>query len=505
MHISTLAALMAVLTLLPSCNPEPVPCEPEPKPPVEQPQDPKPPVEQPQDPEPSLGAIKILGPIEQVAHAQAADWKREVTRVVPEGAHALAIVDVTGSECKTFVTPSDDANVFVILPYTVDVPSFQGGKTGTFYEWLPPLNSTTCSLSPYRLVEWIPKGDSYTLGVGTGLLDRDRVTVKIERAPKPAPLAFQMGISNSYLWRGHCGGYCNLEGELGDKYTKSIREHGLDPIDAFVTFPPVRNGRLDLDSGGALSYRNRVLAYSPGYVHFPPAQRERWNADLNRMEPTTVESRAAYYRALEATIAAENLKGRAWVYLWDEPHDDVRAALIAEATLAKANAPSALIMVTATTDAGLSPLFDVFAPVLNWFGRNGKPGADAYRGKQLWPYVSCMGSCGPNRSENVNVVKTPGPDTRLADLLIDRPAKYLFDYIAELREVKAQSGLYYSAVEGYRLVPRVDIAADAWNFGGHGDGLLYVPGTPGKWGLTEHLPVGSFRLKLLRAALEGVR
>ena len=67
----------------------------------------------------------------------------------------------------------------------------------------------------------------------------------------------------------------------------------------------------------------------------------------------------------------------------------------------------------------------------------------------------------------------------------------------------ADGGLYYHAVEGYRLSPNgVYLLEDPWNFGGNGDGLLLYPGRPGEFGLTEHQPLPSLRLKLIRYAIE---
>lgn len=438
----------------------------------------------------SAGSVKVLESIEQIAYTLPEDWGVSSVREVPPGKTAIAVLEIEGKECDPMVTPQD-AIVRVMLPYETTVPSYQGGRTGRFYEWLAPLNSETCKLSSYRLVEWIPTAEGdVKMGVG-----EDLVTVSIILKAAPTPLEFFIGAQNSYLWQGHCGGYCNMEADLGHKYAQALRSYGVTPMDSHVILPPVKNGKLDLDATGEFSFRKLILNYSTEHVYFPPAPRT-WS----------VSQRTAYYQAMQNTVVSENLVGRAWVYLWDEPTSAQKSALLAELSLAKSAAPSVKMMVTTTYDSTLNTYIDVYAPVLNLLGRKGYPLPLAYSGKGLWPYVSCMDSCGPNRADNVNVSKDPGPDTGLPDMLIDRPSSFIFNYVKELRDSGADAGLYYSAVEGYRLVPMgIDIQHDAWNFGGHGDGLLFVPGRPNEMGLTEHLPIPSWRLVVLRAALEGVK
>ena len=99
--------------------------------------------------------------------------------------------------------------------------------------------------------------------------------------------------------------------------------------------------------------------------------------------------------------------------------------------------------------------------------------------------------------------RVPGPDTGLPDFLIDRPAERLFAYFRELEEIGSGAGLYYEATEGYKLVPLgVRLFTDPWNFGGNGDGLLVYPGRPREFGLNEDMALPSFRLKLIRHAIE---
>lgn len=49
---------------------------------------------------------------------------------------------------------------------------------------------------------------------------------------------------------------------------------------------------------------------------------------------------------------------------------------------------------------------------------------------------------------------------------------------------------------------RLDPWTTQWAFGGNGDGTLFYPGTPAKIGGTQHVPVSSIRLKLIREGYE---
>ena len=425
--------------------------------------------------------FRVLHPIERIAYSD--DWRTETRRTVIGNGHAFAVLHLGVKRCASLDASVEGVAFFTFYPTRIKTPSYEGGKTGTFYEALVPRNSVSCDLSSYVFAEWLPdvSGDvSFRLG-------NETVTVKINlekvfRAPN-RPL--YVGISNSFLIKGHCLGYCRREAELGRKYNAMLRAHHIQPLQSWAFFPPVRHGRLDLDAGriDGLSFRDLAMAPGDPMVGFPRA--------------THYKDQVAYLKALETTVREEALIGRAWVYVHDEPEN--LAILRDELVLYRAYAPSVLTMVTMSFDKSLASYVDIFAPVLNQLRR----GSGTYSGHRLWPYVSCMGSCGPNMAVRPESPRAPGPDTGLSDFLIDRPAEHLFAYFRELDRMGADGGLYYHAVEGYRLVPDgVNLLEDPWNFGGNGDGLLLYPGRPGEFGLTEHQPLPSFRLKLIRYAIE---
>lgn len=368
--------------------------------------------------------------------------------------------------------------LYAMLPYVTTIGSGDKTPPGTYYDALLPLNSTTCSVSPYRFIGMRAKPMVVTIEGAKLTIDPTRA------APKPFP--FYMGSTNSYQILGHCKAYCNREVELQTKYWTMLNEHGVYPFKSTILPLKPVSGKLNIDDGGDASFRNAVMKYSPGMVDIPPPA-------FNQ----TVAAKTAYYQAAEATVKAEGLVGRAYSYFWDEPGD--LTALATEMKLAVANAPSIRLMVTTSYSATLSGLISIYSPIINYLTNPG-----LYAAYGLWPYASCQDSCGPDRNgSHLNDAKYSGPDTGKPDFLIDRPASNILAFIKGNRAMGATGNLYYESTEGYKLAPLgVDLFRDAWNFGGHGDGLLTYPGRPGEWGLTEHTPIKSIRLKLIQWATE---
>ncbi len=424
---------------------------------------------------------KLLHPVERIAYTT--DWRTETARRVSPGDATFVIVRAGSSACVSVET-SFPAKTYAMAPTPISVPSGRGGKTGIFYEALIPLNPVSCKLSKYILVDWTPKAEGkYIFRVdGTPL----RVNVAWRDQTKPIRRPFFIGIANSHLVKAHCFGYCRKEGELGQAYNRILTEHGLQPMQNWVRLPRLRDGRLDLDDGHETGTSFRQLVMIPaisGQIGFPRAS--RYNDPI------------AYLRALEATVSEEGLSGRAWVYAVDEPKVD--GALKAMLKLYRLFAPSVRVMVTTPYRTDLADLVDIFAPVYNQLLN----GHAASGGSETWSYASCMGSCGPRRRLNIEPARKPGPDTRLPDLLIDRPAERLFQFFRDADRLNLKAGLYYEATEGYQLAQHGhDLITDPWNYGGNGDGLLLYPGRPGEYGLTEHQPLPSMRLKLIRHALQ---
>jgi hypothetical protein len=427
----------------------------------------------------------LLNPIERIAYSD--DWRQQVVRSVETGGSVFVIARVGDHACKPIITSAPKIKRFAMLPTTIDVPSGRGGQTGDFYEALVPLNPVSCRLSQYILFDWKPtRSGLVTIEIdGTVLVVDVRVTKQRSRLARP----FFVGITNNHLLRAHCDRYCPREGELGANYTSLLTSHGVQPIQGWARLPPIRNERLDLDAGEerGMSFRQLVMDVAIfGRIGFPRASHYK--------DPV------AYLRALEATIHAEKLQGRAWVYAVDEPLINNR--LIDKLKTYRLLAPSAKVMVTTPYSKALAPYIDIFAPVYNQVAKGLAP-RPRIGSSEFWSYPSCMGSCGPRRQSGKVITRKPGPDTGMADFLIDRPAKRLFQFFKDADALKLDAGLYYEATEPFRLIPAGhDLIKDAWNYGGNGDGLLVYPGRAGEYGLIRDQPLPSFRLKLIRYALQ---
>lgn len=110
-------------------------------------------------------------------------------------------------------------------------------------------------------------------------------------------------------------------------------------------------------------------------------------------------------------------------------------------------------------------------------------------GQEAWWYVSCM-------SHGCEALG----DSGMPDLVLDRPAAYVrvIPWLASKYNIDAF--LYYLVNYAYQFYPKRDPWKSVWDFSGNGDGTLFYPGRPGKYGVEEHLPVPSLRLKLWREA-----
>ena len=342
-----------------------------------------------QTPNSGMG-FRVLHPVERIAYSD--DWRMETRRTVISNGHAFAILHLGVDRCAALDASVEGVAFFTFYPTRIKTPSYEGGNTGTFYDALVPRNPVSCDLSSYVFAEWKPgkSGDvRFRLGDQTVT-----VKIKLEKVFKTPERPLYIGVSNSFLIKGHCLGYCRREAELGRKYNAILRAHHIQPMQSWALFPPVRNGRLDLDAGrdGGLSFRDLATAPGDPMVGFPRA--------------THYKDQVAYLKALEATVGEEALIGRAWVYVHDEPED--LASLRDELVLYRTHAPSVLTMVTTSFEESLASYVDIFAPALHQLRRGRGP----YTGHGLWPYVSCMGVMRPQHGDGSRVSQNPGTGYR---------------------------------------------------------------------------------------------
>lgn len=433
-----------------------------------------------------VGRPVVLSVLEQPALSHRWRFKQPATQVIPEGGYAMFIIRVPDrTRCEPIQTYWDGARAWVMLPVELDQGSDEEALAGRYYDALLPVNSESCQVSGLRLLEWKPnKEGNYTARIDGQSL---KFNITFKGVFTGSHQSFYVGLNPSSLLKGHCRIYCKKEVELTQKYQRLLRDHHITPIQSWIRFPPVVDGRLNLNAFWDKGYSfNQVTpevndemqkVIFPRYSHYPDA--------------------IGYLKALEVTISETYLQGRAWVYVDDEPSDF--PALIEELKLYRQYAPSVKTMVTTAYRADLAPWVDIFSPQLSLWHAN----EQGYTGKEVWPYPSCMRSCGPNRLYKPNAVKSPGPAAHVTDLLIDRSYKQLASFFESVAQTNSEGGLYYHAVEGYPLMRNhIDLFKDPWNFGGNGDGLLVYPGVPGRFGLTEHEALPSLRLKFIRHAIE---
>jgi hypothetical protein len=432
--------------------------------------------------------LAVLHPVERPAFSQ--DWRESTTRNGHPGDWQFVILRTGPNGCAPIHTEGPDVTFWQMLPLTTRTPSGEDTVTGVFHEALAPRSAATCAMSSLVLAEWPAVSEGVIL-----FRQAERevlVRQKLRTRPAGPSLPFFVGLNPANLPRGHCfRDDCFDQAVLLDSYAALLKAHRIQPMQTFVRFPPIRKGRLDLDHREAgASFRDTIMRHAiHGMVGFPRATRY--------IHPVT------YLKALQRTVEAEDLKGRAWVYAADEPSDI--DALAAHLRLYRQHAPDVRVMVTTERDARLEGLVDIHAPVFNRLSSGRHSDFHDYRETGLWTYLSCMGSCGPHRAERPDAIEHPGPETGIADLLIDRPAAKLLEFFRSVSG-RVDGLLYYEATETYRLAPMgTDIFGDTWNFGGNGDGLLVFPGRPGEFGLKEHTALPSLRLKLLRHALQNAR
>ncbi|TBX24678.1 hypothetical protein TK45_04435 [Bowmanella sp. JS7-9] len=407
------------------------------------------------------------------------DWRTRTLREVRRGGWLYVILHTGKMPCRE-IQSRPGMRYFTLLPVYLDTPSSDAVKSGWYADALLPRNSDNCHLSPLVLAEWQPDTEQDV----TFTSEHQQLVVQVRFsghfvAPRRDLL---IGLSYHAIEQGHCASACQVNPSLLQQYQTLLRQHHIQPFHHWILPIGIQDTRLDIDAGqdNGYSFRQTHLASRPNWVAFPRAQHY----------PDPI----AYLRALENTVVAEHLQGKAWVLVKDEP-DNIES-LIPLLALYRTYAPSVMTAVTTRFDPRLQSLVDIFVPLIHQLD---KP--QLYQHHRLWSYTSCMHSCGPNRriSQQRNGSDF---DTGMADFLIDRPLARLNQFFLQQAKWQTDAALYYHAVEGYLLTPGVDIFSDPYNFGGNGDGLLLYPGRKGERGLQSDQPLASLRLKAMRRAIE---
>jgi hypothetical protein len=229
------------------------------------------------------------------------------------------------------------------------------------------------------------------------------------------------------------------------------------------------------------------------------------------------ETDITFLRDIAAHARAKGWFDRLFQYTLDEPSTSahwqtirIRANALHQADPELRAGVTTSIQNATTND--VAGLIDLFIPTIRFmdnkpYGR--EPGGEVPGGagtvgnqrskypQETWWYQACGShGCGIVGGGEFD---PEGYHLDWPSYMIDLPA--MFSRTMEWMTFKynLQGELYYDMV--YAFGQR-DPWVSQYDFGGNGDGTLYYPGTPAKIGGTNHIPIESIRLKLLREGME---
>ncbi|MFC1851685.1 DUF4091 domain-containing protein [candidate division CSSED10-310 bacterium] len=215
---------------------------------------------------------------------------------------------------------------------------------------------------------------------------------------------------------------------------------------------------------------------------------------------------------------SQHFRVQDWFYLLfdytlDEPGDaaDYQEIIDRAALIHQADSDLRVLVTTDIQEAAsynVDNVIDIWVPLINFiYGKpyevcwaqeyvgNQRPDYDYLLagGAELWWYQSCM-SHGCAGSDPNDLCEAGYPS-------------YMVDHSAVRNRIMSWMTYFYDIHgELYFDVNYTDGQGDAWisqfYFGGNGDGTLFYPGRPDMIGGTNHIPIESIRLKLIRDGLE---
>jgi hypothetical protein len=288
----------------------------------------------------------------------------------------------------------------------------------------------------------------------------------------------------------HYGQSGREEASLTQQYIKEMIENRILPLKAWIKHPFQTLAERS-DAHVLLSrYPSLEMSILRTVIDFlPPWAR----IDLPRIDSPSSDERRSYWKRWQDYLDAtsddtiengliERMRSRPFVYLWDEPVQEDFMMLYKAASDVKASAPSVSSLVTVYPWKSLQENIDIFAPLLQTLVREGKPSFSEER--ELWSYVSCMShGCGSLDSSGE------------PDFVLERNAAYIRVWPWMADEYQLSTVLYYSVNNVWRKAKTQDPWKDLYDFTGNGDGTLFYPGRPGNYGLQDHTPVPSLRMK----------
>lgn len=354
---------------------------------------------------------------------------------------------------------------------TTTSKSYKTATLGAYYDPLILLKSGEC-IAGDAWVDIIVDG---TVAPGTyqvKIVDLP-VSLKVNSLTMPARPSVPMyaGLMPYKVLQGHklpgtTG--VDVQGPLVKKYADLMRLHRIEPYGQSPAQPQVLNGKLNLDNWSDLggSFRQTVMNGA-----IAPVALATFSDNVT----------ASWLAAAQASIAAEPALSGAWYYVQDEPQAADLAGVITKLQAARASAPSLKTMVTHEPWSAAVGLLDSPTPAMQlWAAQTQFP--------QAWIYGACPahGSCANGFL---------GDNIGIPDLMIDQPSINWRMYPLVALPTDAKAVLYYAVNESFG---QIDPWTNVYLFGGNGDGTLMYPGITGDRGFTDHTPVASVRMKLMR-------
>jgi hypothetical protein len=333
------------------------------------------------------------------------------------------------------------------------------------------------------------------------------VTLEVLHYELPAtsslPTAF--GFSGVSAARAHGFDPKNFEAvlALSQRYATLALEHRLSLFGMTWEPPPYRmqHGQAVLDFS---EYDRELSPFLDGTALDDHARFTSTDLRGPPGHPSDAE-RIAYWRALAAHLRQKGWLDRTFLYLPDEPKPEQFGQVRHLAELAHRADPSLHVLLTASRQAGLFSVADLWAPNLNCLYHRPGPSpcpavaeandyeSELKRGAHLWWYQSCTShGCGPVSGSDEK------PFLGWPSYMVDHPIALnrAMGVLAFSQHISGE--LYYDTVDAYDG----DTFHSVWRFHGNGDGTLFYPGRADRIGGQIEVPLASLRLKAIRDGLQ---
>jgi len=398
---------------------------------------------------------EVLDTFERPEFALASKWKNAVSRTILSD-QVTSMVLRSKNPCALISV----AGLNVLVPYTTTKPSAPSYPLGTFYDAMKPIDSVNCVGAKYLQLDV-----TASVKVGDAQIT---VVKKTTKAPVVPTIPLAVEFNNWVMVQGYCnGGYCNEESKALQGL-QLLKSHRISPYKG-------------VPADTQAFWQSYVNAMSAGTVYMG------WGAPSSWMPTAPVTPNAYSYIIDEPAIGNDfSAIVAAWAaYPWVKPmmtgplkQRDYRAG----PNFAKLTDWPPVIK------AGIKK-FTVVAEQFcheTWAGSGERYACKAdydAASKEVNLYIS-----------NMSHGNEGGGSSGAPDLVIDRSGVEPFGFFLIAMKYDVTGLLYYDSIQGWQSVASRSVWTDAYQFGGHGDGLLLMPDVAKKTALP------TMRLKLLREA-----